>query len=275
MNSTTQQIVVLNLEVDEGDNESYFRFLIQGKDVKYVTIDPGVYDADVMVFAPELLPQLPPFPAGDWNMGRIGLLPGSSKAVFVSTERKELPSVQYIWHPQAVDFLSLELVEKVTSNVHKVYMPKFQQPVIAKFARFPWEIEYLEKETWAYAKIGGHDIGPCFLGHLTKGNRTIGFLMEELTGRHAGVEDLCQCSEVVVRLHDLGFTHNDLNKFNFIVTTDGVRLLDFEGMAAEDNKEVLQEELKGLEAHLRDESGIGGIITITPGDDDSEHKSIG
>ena len=89
MDSTSQQIVILNLEVNEGDKKNYFRFLLHGKDVEYVTIDPAVYDANVTVFPRGLLPQLPPFPAGDWNAGRIELVPESCKATFLSTEREE------------------------------------------------------------------------------------------------------------------------------------------------------------------------------------------
>ncbi|KAB8277879.1 hypothetical protein BDV30DRAFT_204453 [Aspergillus minisclerotigenes] len=67
----------------------------------------------------------------------------------------------------------------------------FHTPVIAKFARFAWEIQYIEDETTAYQWINGHDIGPRFLGHLTEHGRVIGFLMEGITNaRHAGLQDL-------------------------------------------------------------------------------------
>ena len=55
------------------------------------------------------------------------------------------------------------------------------------FARFDWEIQYIENET---TRIN-HDVGPRFLGHLTEDGRAIGFLMERITNaRHAALRTL-------------------------------------------------------------------------------------
>ncbi|KAK6078714.1 hypothetical protein SCUP234_06052 [Seiridium cupressi] len=68
-NSNVQLLAAL---VDSNDDdESEYRFLVDGKHVKYVTVDPGVIPRDDRTFAPVLLAALPPFPSGDWNEGHI------------------------------------------------------------------------------------------------------------------------------------------------------------------------------------------------------------
>jgi hypothetical protein len=55
---------MLNCEVDE-DDESHFRFLIDGLHVKYVTIDASLYSIEEMTFRPTFVPMLSTFPPGD------------------------------------------------------------------------------------------------------------------------------------------------------------------------------------------------------------------
>jgi hypothetical protein len=43
-----QDVKILNLEVDDDGGESYFRVLVNSKDVKYITIDFGIYDTEDM-----------------------------------------------------------------------------------------------------------------------------------------------------------------------------------------------------------------------------------
>ena len=54
------------------------------------------------------------------------------------------------------------MVKMLLPNVYKATTPRFHFPVIVKFARFPWEIDYYDQETQAYSWIEGHDIGPEF-----------------------------------------------------------------------------------------------------------------
>jgi hypothetical protein len=54
--------------------------------------------------------------------------------------------------------------------------PQFEKPIIAKFARFHWEIEYYVAETHVYSWIDGCNIGPEFLGYLTEDGQVIGFV---------------------------------------------------------------------------------------------------
>ncbi len=72
MGNTVYEIKVLQVSVDPLDeDESHFRILVDGKFVKYLTIDAKLYSVDDMCFEPSLISILPPLPPGDWNTGRI------------------------------------------------------------------------------------------------------------------------------------------------------------------------------------------------------------
>jgi len=138
---------------------------------------------------------------------------------------------------------------------------QFAHPVVAKFARFYWEIEYYAAETQAYSWIDGHGIGPGFLGYLTEEGRIIGFLIEHVVGRHATIADLPACKTIVRRLHTLGILHGDLNKHNFLISeTAGAVLIDFETATRPEDVQAMNKEIEGLEGQLLDESGNGGVV---------------
>ena len=64
MEDTVYDIKLLQASVDPLD-ESQFRILVDGKFVKYLTIDAKLYSADDMCFEPSLIFILPPLPPGD------------------------------------------------------------------------------------------------------------------------------------------------------------------------------------------------------------------
>lgn len=86
----------------------------------------------------------------------------------------------------------------------------------------------------------------------------MGFLLERLEGRFASGQDLNVCEAALRKLHGLGLLHGDVNRYNFIVTQEGVKLLDFERAQENASPESMSKELKGLRAELVDESGRGG-----------------
>ena len=222
-------IQILNQQIDPDDKSPhYYRTLLNKTHFKYLTILPSTYDVDDLCFPPNLLELLPPFPSGDWNLGRIGKTVEDPSPHFLETSRQDLPSIEELWHPRCFDYLDFQLGEHLALNVYVTTSPHFEKPLIAKFARFPWEIGYCVSETRAYSWIEGHDIGPSFLGFMTEEGRAIGFLLEFFEGRHAGVSDLPACTEIVRRLHALGISHGDLNKYNFLISGKQVLLIDFE-----------------------------------------------
>ena len=244
--------------------------LVDRKHFKYITIDPGIYEVDHLCFPPILLEKLLPLPAGDWNHGRISqgaVVGGNPAPVFTETIRKALPSINPLWHAKSFDYLTLKLGERLRSNVYTATSPQFEKPIIAKFARFPWEIGYYTAETQASSWIDGHHIGPDFLGYLTEEGRVIGFLLEYIEGhRHASISDLPACKVIVRRLHAMGILHRDLNKHNFLISDrhprggrggGGAVLINFETAEWSGNREAMEKELEG---QLSDESGKGGVV---------------
>ncbi|KAG6012531.1 hypothetical protein E4U54_007487 [Claviceps lovelessii] len=259
MSATNNNVELLTLEVDmDGNDDSYYRFLVDGKHVKYVMLAPGVIPAKRLTFAPRLIPMLPPFPPGDWNEGHISKDPATGKPFFDRHEKVELAGITHTWHPRRIEILELKKPERLQQNIQRVSHELFETPVIVKFAEFPWKIPYFEAETTAYEWIEGKDIGPKFLGHVTEAGRVMGWVMEDLGGETAKPGDLAACQEVLGRLHALGIKHGDINRFNFLVQGGKARLVDFQSATKCTNKEELEAEYGRLEESLRDSSFRGG-----------------
>lgn len=252
----------------DGDEEDEYRFLVDEKHVKYVTIEAGALPAEIhRSFEPDVLRVIPEFPPGDWAKGRISKDPRTGKAVFSSLSTDKLPAVESVWHPIVVDHLELKILARLRQNIHKVSHVLFREPVIFKLANFPWEIPSMEAETRAYAWIQDEDIGPLFLGHVSEGGRVVGFLVEDIAGASpATLGDVGACRIALARLHLLGIQHGDVNRNNFLVQRpEGkkVTIIDFEMARKCDEQEQLQAENASLEESFRDPSNRGGIVVIS------------
>lgn len=219
---------ILHLSVDDTGLESYYRILVDGKYFKYISIDAGVYDIEDLTFPQALLSKLPNLPSGEWNLGHIAKIEDNISPRFAWTIQRTFSSIQHTWHSVFADYLSLAMVKMLLPNVYEAATPRFHVPVIVKFAQFPWEIDCYDRETQAYSWIEGHDIGPEFLGHVTEGERVIGFLLQRVYGHYAGHTGLQLCRTVVSNLHGLGIHHGDLNKHNFLVQPSRAYLIDSE-----------------------------------------------
>ena len=243
--------------LDEVEHE--FRILVDGKFVKYLTIDPKLYSTEDMCFEPILKSILPPLPPGDWNTGRISRNCADGRPHFSEIKKIELPGVTHLWHPVQIDHLDLHLGQRLKANVFEATSPQFDLPVIVKFATFPYEIQYLDSETSAYQWLQNHQIGPRFLGHVTEEGRVIGFAIERVTNfRHGMPDDLALCQQALSKLHRLNIKHGDINKHNFLIHDDRVTLIDFDCASQCTDAEVLEKEFRGLEKELSDMSGRGG-----------------
>lgn len=256
-NSNVQLLATL---VDSSDvDESEYRFLVDGKHVKYVTVDPGVLPKDDRTFAPILLPLLPPFPPGDWNEGHISKDPLTGHPVFSRYTRSDLPGISNVWHLTRIDHLELKKLRRLRQNIHVAMHPLFDRALVAKFAEFPWQMPFFEAETTAYEWIHGQGMGPKFLGHLTEAGRVIGFVMEYIDdARSAQTGDLAACQAVLAKLHSQGIKHGDINKYNFLVREGKAVLVDFETAQRCSEKKELEAEYEHLELSLGDSSRRGG-----------------
>lgn len=169
-----------------------------------------------------------------------------------------LPGVGHTWHPIHIDHLHLTKVQKLSFNVNEAVCPQIgPEKVVVKYARFPWEIARLEVETRAYEWVQDRDIGPKFLGHLTENGRTIGFIIERVEGRHPAETGLSACQAALTRLHALSIRHGDTNKHNFLIHGSRATLIDFDKTSKSADVQQLTEEMNGLVAKLRNQSGGG------------------
>ena len=277
MKMMVPKVEMLAASIDEND-ESEFRFLVNNTSFKYVTIEHGLYTVDDLGFAPNLLPQLPAFPPGDWNTAHISRDPRTNLPFFSSTNIESLPSIQEIWHDTFISCTDLDMLTSLKSNVWQVKAPQLSPTtsIVAKFARFPWETPYFASETAAYAWLKDTGVGPRFLGHLTEGKngRVIGFLLEFIPlARFAGPDDLKACQKALGKLHALGILHGDANRYNFLVHGEGeeksVTMIDFERAERVNNLDALRAEFESLSEKLADESGLGGVEVVENGEIDS------
>lgn len=259
MMQTQTKVELLQAEVDtENDEPSFFRLLVDGRTIKYITIEPGIYSQEDMCFGPSLISLLPDLPHGEWNDGLVAR-DAKGQPHFARACRTSFPSVKNTWHGTYVDYSEIVVGEKLRTGIYEVECPLFDRIAVAKFARFDWEIQYIDNETTAYQWIDGHDIGPRFLGHLTEDGRVIGFLMQRITNaRHAGTQDLEPCRQVLSRLHCLGVRHGDTNRYNFLIRRSKAVLIDFDTARKCDNRDMLVKEFEDLSRCLQDPSGRGG-----------------
>lgn len=251
MVNNSDDLEILHIGDDPNSSATEYRLLQGSCRTVYVSIDAGVYDQDVYSFPPALLSKLPPFPPAKWNKGHITKTKENPEPHWLWVKFVELPKIGSTWHDKYIGYNSLGFGESLMPNVTEAWHPELGN-VIAKFARFEWEIANYEAETRAYRWIDGHNIGPGFLAHLTEEGRVIGFLLEKVEGRHAGIEELARCEEVVRRLHSLGIVHGDLNRYNFLVNEDRVTLIDFETSKECQVEEVQAQEIERLREKLVD-----------------------
>ena len=250
------------MEVDDDDSfESEYRLRI-GNQVRYLVISPGTFDRDTLSFPLQSLPYLPY--NEEWTVANISR-DKTTGDLKISFSNRKLAGVKSQWHHIQVDCQELERTEQLTAMAfeavsHSTLPSTLTTPatVIAKIARFEWEIPRIEQETRAYQLLEGSGLAPRFLAHVHENGRIMGFLLEKLEARSASIQDLDICKAALGKLHGLGFLHGDVNRYNFLVTEEGVKLIDFECLQENASSEAMSKELEGLRAALVDESGRGG-----------------
>jgi predicted Ser/Thr protein kinase len=261
-NSPLMQPVILSMEVDDDDSvDSEYRLRI-GNQVKYLIISPRTFDRDTLSF---LIPSLPRLPhKEEWTIAHISR-DKTSGDLKTSISNRTLAGVKYRWHHTQIDCLELEKTKQLTAMAFEAVSPSIlpvtlpsSATVIAKIARFEWELPRIEQETRAYQLLEGSELAPRFLGHIHENGRIMGFLIEKIEGRSASFQDLGICETALGKLHNLGFLHGDVNRYNFLVTEEGVKLLDFECFLENASPKLMRKELESVRAELVDESGRGG-----------------
>ena len=178
------------MEVD-GDTESKYRIQVNNQ-VKYIIVQPGVYDFDeILSFPPVLLENLPPLPSGSWTAMNVAR--SDNGTLIGTTSSKSLEAVTRIWHPERIDVLGLKETGRFGARVRIVEWEG--REVVAKIARFDFEIRLVENETRVYKNLEKNKIkypdlrviSPAFVAHLTEDARIMGMLLAlRETGRQKG-----------------------------------------------------------------------------------------
>ncbi|OJJ47625.1 hypothetical protein ASPZODRAFT_131171 [Penicilliopsis zonata CBS 506.65] len=249
------QPVVLSMEVDDDDSfQSEYRVRI-GNQVKYLVISPQTFDRDTLSFP---IPSLPGLPWSDeWTVAYISR-DKETGGLKTSLSKRKLAGVKGQWHHTLVDCLEVEKSKSLTAMAYEASHSILPTPMIAKIARFEWEIPRIERETRAYQLLESSGLTPRFLGHLHENGRIIGFLLEKVDARPASLQDLVVCETALRKLHALGFLHGDANRYNFLVGEEGVKLVDFERVEQNASLEMMDKEMDSVRNELIEDSGRGG-----------------
>lgn len=281
MSPTTEppRMISLAMSMDSGD-DCHFRILAN-RSVKYITIEGGTIDADSLDDMPldfqNILPPLA-YHENTWKSACI-TRNASSGQLEAALSSEKLPGVETIWHPRMIDHLDLERTQYLNPLTHEYKWTadssSSPERMIAKMARFHWEIQYMEAETRMYQILEGKapDIAPKFLGHIHEEGRVIGFLLEKIPdGRNAEPADLEICEAALRWFHGLGFVHGDCNKHNFIIRPNGqVVLIDFDKARFCIDPAVLEAEVASLKGQLAETTGRGGgLMAYVDSDKESE-----
>ncbi|PYH80571.1 hypothetical protein BO82DRAFT_286313 [Aspergillus uvarum CBS 121591] len=255
--------VVLFMEVDDDDSfSSEYRVQI-GNCVNYLIISPNTFDKDRLSFSVQSLPALPW--NGDWTMAHISR-DDISGELRTSISTRPLAGVRYQRHDIMADCLDLMNSKMLTAMAfeavrYSITPSSDRLPVttvIAKIARFEWEIPRIERESRAYQLLDGSGLAPPFLGHIRENGRIIGFLLKKVKGCHATIQDLKICEAAPGNFRKLGLLHGDVNRYNFLVTQEGVKLLDFECFQVNASSQSMHRELGSIRMKLMEISGRGG-----------------
>ncbi|TGZ81989.1 hypothetical protein EX30DRAFT_241924 [Ascodesmis nigricans] len=252
--SDPSTIIILDSFVNRKPTyESYYRMIIS-HEIRYLTIAPGLLDAEILKSTPHLLSSLPPLPPGNWKEAK--LLPHG----IYETRSHELPEIRTAWHRSRFDILTLdfETSENMSPTVcsYPVKHDAIGGPLIAKYGRSKTEIERVDAESRMWLRISGGGIGAEFVGHIIRHGRVIGFLVRDVKAMRGRVpesgcrEDYVKCRDTLMCLHGEGIRLGKpgaLRRENFVVDRDGKAVvMDFEDAAFVKDVRELEMEMEML-----------------------------
>lgn len=250
---------IISMDVD-GEHECKYR-IQYGSKVKYVDVAPGTFDRDTLSFPLSSFPPLP-YDRDDWSIVHISRNPTSGE-LMTFFESRNLDGVREPWHANSVNILDLSRVKQLNGDAFECTFAAAQDKphsgsMIAKIARFEWEIRWIAQETKIYKLLQGSHIAPRFLGHIHEQGRVMGLLVEKVEGmREAGIEDLERCKAVLESFHALGMVHGNVNRNSFLVPVDDdgqVRLIDFGWSQVSEDADAMRKEIESLQEALVDKS---------------------
>ncbi|KAJ6781631.1 hypothetical protein PWT90_08363 [Aphanocladium album] len=253
---------IISMELStSGRDDCHFR-IRAGPLVKYVTVTAGALDAFTLLDMPvDFATILPPldYRSQDWNQARVERS-ANTKELAATLSQTSLAAVTSTWHPVKLDMLALAKLEDLGLLEGEYLWNRddgAKMTVVAKMARFPWEIAAIDAETQVYERLAGKNIGPTFLGHVQENGRVVGFALEMIHGRrHARPDDLASCQAALRQLHSHGVSHGSLSSHHFLVNDEdgSAVVIDFAAANAAAGEEELAAEYDGLALGLAEES---------------------
>lgn len=264
------EIAILCQSID--DEIAHYRVRARDR-VHYLEINTAIFDLTTLMIPYELIPHLPDVPRGTWTTMHIK---SRRQDGTLETEitNESLPGVEKLWHDQRIDTLKLPKIKWMGEGIYETLYQGV--PTIMKLANFKWRIPDIHRETYVYSVLdqyqkanpGKRRVTPKFLGHVSEHGRIIGFLLEKLEGRSAGIDDREACEEILHSLHDMGVLHGDINRYNFLVNDEYPQRSHIVDLAEAKwaTEEGVQIELAALQSQLEEETGRGlhRVVEIVP-----------
>ncbi|KAG5946519.1 hypothetical protein E4U53_006574 [Claviceps sorghi] len=252
--------------VDLGPHDCLYRIVRKNGDeqrvvyveLQYLDLIPEMSQT----FGPGVIRELSKL--AEWN-GRWKTLTISKDAAGIRAradvfEPHGLPREQLQGGGQPPDMFNIFDLEPMTDVKNRVSRAQANgTECFLKIARFEFEMASLAHESRAYEALmrQGSDLVPRLLGYAYEEtpDRVVGLVFEALSGYHPGIEDLAMCREALQRLHSLNAVHGDINRYNMLVTQDGVKFIDLEVAEIGSRDEAkMDKEMQELEKQLLDES---------------------
>ncbi len=206
-------------------------------------------------------------PGGDWNVAQLVHTGPDDELIVASVSTLALPDVMDAWSGVKVEEESLgrRLLasnEEVLQMNHYLQfshlglgIPELGVPRVLAYTD-PWYHypSVLANENTIRRLIQDAGISTKLLGHVSeKGGRVIGFILEPVAARQAGIEDLEECQAALRKLHELGIAHGRLSRSSFLILKDEGRALlqGFHSSFETSDPELLAGEIAQIEAILQ------------------------
>ncbi|KIW77230.1 hypothetical protein Z517_09676 [Fonsecaea pedrosoi CBS 271.37] len=269
--SPQQDIRDRMLDLDMSPDDCYYRLLREdnrGKRVIYVFItDNTILPEDSRTENFALVRELCKLDGwyDTWNTLTVSRLADGIECLQDHFGLHAIPPEKLVGSYPLFDVLDLRVLSRPNHRVK--YVDTGSGLGYLKIARFAFEVGAISREIEAYEILAQRQsqLGPALLGYVYEGTpeRIVGFISEPIDGRPASISDLQDIESALEELHACGLVHGDVFKYNILITTQGPRFIDFEksSLPPPDDPELWQEmkeqELRGLEAALLDETGMG------------------
>ncbi|KAI5861268.1 hypothetical protein GGS23DRAFT_160483 [Durotheca rogersii] len=242
----------------------YYRASV-GSAIKYLEVldskPPGSRYSD---FRQVPLGQLP---AGRWNVAQLVHDGKDDKLTVKSVEQRTLSDVMDAWSGVKVDHKSLgdhllATADEALQPNHYIEFSRLSEApaevavpkVIALMDPWYHGRSVLANDSKIRRLIRDAGISTRVLGHLTENDsRVIGFMLESVAARQAGIEHLEACRAALRKLHELGIAHGTLRRSSFLILEDGggALLQGFWTSFQTSDQELLAGEMAGVEGLLQ------------------------